>query len=170
MVMKKTIFFCIPALLLMAYHPGDLKPPQVKKIKAAELRDYIAGSRHPLIVSFWATFCEPCNKEIPYLQRIADEHKQDGVELLLVSLDLPSYYPGRISDFAGRKDYHCQLAWLDETNADYFCPLVDTKWSGGIPASLFINNHTHYRQFFDRQLTEPQVALAIRDLVKGERP
>jgi thiol-disulfide isomerase/thioredoxin len=137
----------------------------IKKWKVKELNTYIQQSDHPLIVSMWATYCVPCNKEIPYFQTTVAKYKDQQVELLLVSLDLPDYYPSRITAFAKKSGYTAGLVWLDETNADYFCPLVDKKWSGGIPSSLFINNKTHYRQFFDRQLTEPQVELTVKNMV-----
>ncbi len=137
----------------------------MQKIKITDLQDYIAHSDHPLIVNFWATFCVPCNKEIPYFQNTVARFKDQGVELILVSLDLPDYYPGKISDFARKQGYTAKILWLSETDADYFCPKVDPHWSGGIPSSLFVDNKTHYRRFFDRQLTEPQVDLEIKKMV-----
>ncbi|HTI11579.1 MAG TPA: TlpA disulfide reductase family protein [Puia sp.] len=153
----------IIGISILALHTGA--QPPIKKLKITDLQAYITSCDHPLIVNFWATFCEPCNKEIPYFQRTVGEYRQQGVELLLVSLDLPDYYPARIAGFAQQRGYTSSLAWLNETDADYFCPKVDPKWSGGIPCSLFINNKTHYRRFFDRQLTEPQVSLAIKDML-----
>jgi thiol-disulfide isomerase/thioredoxin len=139
--------------------------PAVRKIKITDLEKTIAQSDHPLIVNFWATFCVPCNKEIPYFQSTVAQYKEQQVELILVSLDLPDYYPSRIVAFARERGFTATMVWLDETNADYFCPKVDPGWSGGIPSSLFINNKTHYRRFFDRQLTEPQVDLEIKKML-----
>jgi|HubBroStandDraft_2_1064218.scaffolds.fasta_scaffold230701_2 thiol-disulfide isomerase/thioredoxin len=140
-------------------------PVPVQKIRITDLQDYIARSDHPLIVNFWATFCVPCNKEIPYFQSAVARYKDQGVELILVSLDLPDYYPAKISDFARKQGYTAKILWLNETDADYFCPKVDPHWSGGIPSSLFVDNRTHYRRFFDRQLTEPQVDLEIKKMI-----
>ena len=74
-----------------------------KKLRSRTLQDYIAHSDHPLIVNFWATFCVPCNKEIPYFQNTVARYKDQGVELILVSLDLPDYYPGKLHDFARKQ-------------------------------------------------------------------
>jgi len=145
---------------------GATRTPPIKKIKITDLQDYIAHCDHPLIVSFWATFCVPCVKEIPYFESTVARYQPQKVELILVSLDLPSYYPGRINDFVQKSNFKSSVWWLNETDADYFCPKVDARWTGGIPCSLFINNATHYRRFFDRQLTEPQVEQEIKALVK----
>ena len=144
---------------------GAPPAPRVQKMKITDLEALIANADHPLIINFWATFCAPCNKEIPYFQSTVGAHAADKVELVLVSLDLPDYYPARIDSFARNHAYDARLVWLNETNADYFCPKVDQRWSGGIPSSLFINNKTHYRRFFDRQLTEPQVELEIKKML-----
>jgi thiol-disulfide isomerase/thioredoxin len=154
------------AIILLLLAIGMAGPAQsIKKIKVTDLEQTIAQSDHPLIVNFWATFCVPCVKEIPYFQSTVARYQGEVVELILVSLDLPDYYPGKIASFAQGRGFTAHIVWLDETNADYFCPKVDPRWTGGIPCSLFINNKTHYRRFFDRQLTEPQVDLEIKKML-----
>jgi len=138
----------------------------IKKIKIDDLETYIKKSDHPLIINFWATYCSPCLKEIPYFEKLVAEQKDKNVELLLVSLDLPAYYPMKISSFVKEKNFASAVWWLNETNADFFCPKVDKSWSGGIPSTLFFNNKTHYRKFFERQLTEPQAEENIKALLK----
>lgn len=139
--------------------------PAVKKLRAADLQAYIAQCDHPLIVSFWATWCQPCIKEIPYFQKTVEKHKEEGVELLLVSLDPPGAYPARIAAWAQKNGYTASLAWLNETDPAHCSPTIDKKWSGGLPSSLFVNSKTHYRQFFDRQLTDLQVEPAIKAML-----
>jgi thiol-disulfide isomerase/thioredoxin len=157
-------FLTILSFTLLAFNKVA-DTPVILKWKVTDLESYIAKADHPLIINFWATFCVPCNKEIPYFQSTVEKYKQQGVELVLVSLDLPDYYPVRIASFAGKNGYKATIAWLNETDADYFCPRVDKRWTGGIPSSLFINNKTNFRRFYDRQLTEPQVGLAIKEMI-----
>jgi thiol-disulfide isomerase/thioredoxin len=40
-----------------------------------------------LVVNFWATWCAPCRKEIPLLQRIQREHAADGVQVIGIAVD-----------------------------------------------------------------------------------
>jgi len=150
----------------------------IQKMKITELASYIAHCDHPLIVNFWATTCPPCVKEIPWLQNTVARYREQeqpdrmtcpecrSVELVLVSLDRPADYPARIAAFTRKNDVSVRILWLSETNADTVRSLVDPHWSGGLPSSLFINNAAHYRRFFDRQLTEPQVELAVKELVR----
>jgi len=42
-----------------------------------------------VILTFWATWCEPCRDELPLLSRYAQEHARDDVVVLGFSLDTP---------------------------------------------------------------------------------
>ena len=82
-----------------------------------------------------------------------------------MSLDFASDYPAKISAFIKKNKYNASFYWLDETNADHFCPQVDKKWSGSIPATLFVNKRNGYRKFYERQLTHPQLEIEMKGLV-----
>ena len=157
------IFFTAICFLMLNYNSTA---QEIKKIKVDDLKSYIEKSDHPLIVNFWATYCTPCIQEIPYFQTESEKYKTEGVELILVSLDLPDFYPAKISSFVKKEKFTASILWLNESNADYFCPKIDKNWTGGIPSTLFVNNKTHYHKFFERQLTEPQVEENIKTLLK----
>jgi thiol-disulfide isomerase/thioredoxin len=40
-----------------------------------------------LVVNFWATWCEPCRREIPLLQGLRREHARNGLEIVGIALD-----------------------------------------------------------------------------------
>jgi thiol-disulfide isomerase/thioredoxin len=126
---------------------------EIKKIKITDLEKIIRESKTPLIVSFWATFCVPCIQEIPYFEQSVKKHKKDSVRLLLVSLDLKEDY-AKIKSFAVKRKFTAPIVWLNETNADYFCPKIDSSWSGAIPATIFVNNKTGYRKFYEEKISE----------------
>ncbi|MBI1422346.1 MAG: redoxin domain-containing protein [Gammaproteobacteria bacterium] len=44
---------------------------------------------HTVILTFWATWCEPCQRELPLLSRYASQHANDGLTVLGLSLDAP---------------------------------------------------------------------------------
>lgn len=134
---------------------------EIKRIKITDLEKTIAESKTPLIINFWATWCKPCIEEIPYFQAEVAQHKSDSLQLLLVSLDMKEMYPKGLSSFVKKRKISATVVFLDETNADYFCPKVDAKWSGAIPASLFLNNKTGYRKFVEDQLTEEELKKEI---------
>ncbi|MFZ5440615.1 MAG: TlpA family protein disulfide reductase [Myxococcota bacterium] len=40
-----------------------------------------------LLVSFMASFCGPCKKEMPYLQQLHEKYAADGLRVMLVAID-----------------------------------------------------------------------------------
>ena len=118
------------------------------------------------VINFWATFCKPCIEEIPDFIRLAEKYKTKKVKLLLVSLDLKSYVAKKLPDFIKANKYNTNHAWLNETNADYFCPKINEKWSGAIPSTLIINNNKKYRNFFEGEITATDFEKALLDAIK----
>lgn len=145
------IFFA--ALLLFSLTAGA---QTIEKWKIADLEKAISTADKPTVINFWASFCKPCLEEMPYFQALAKKYEKDGVRLILVNLDLPSAYPKKISDFAAKRKITAPIKYLDESDADVFCPKVDESWSGSIPATLFINNKTGYRRFYEDQLSKEE--------------
>ena len=136
----------------------------VRRIKIADLEKTIRESKTPLIINFWATYCVPCLEEIPYFQNAVKRHQKDSLQLLLVSVDLKDDYAA-IKPFMSRRKITARVVWLNETNADYFCPKVDSAWSGAIPATLFVNNKTGYRKFYEEQIKEDRLEKEIMAII-----
>jgi len=153
-------------LLVFAFALTTANAQEIKKWKLHDMEAAIKNSDKPTILNFWATFCKPCIEELPYFQEMVKKYNSAGVQLILVSLDLPQAYPKKISAFAAKNKILAPIVFLDETDADLFCPKVDAKWSGAIPASLFINNETGYRKFFEDQLSKEQVKKEILSMIQ----
>lgn len=161
--MKKLNFYLLVlAVLLAGYSQGQ----EIPVWKLEELKSTIKDSKEPTIINFWATFCKPCIAELPYFQALANQYKNAGVKLIMVSLDLKEAYPAKVKSFAKKLKLTSPVVFLDETNADLFCPVVDSSWSGAIPASLFINNATGYRKFYEEELSKEKLEAEIKNMLR----
>lgn len=101
---------------------------------------------------------------------LADRFRPEGVKLLLVSLDLPEVYPNKLKRFVKSKKYRYPVVWLDESDADYFLPQVDSGWAGSIPATLILNPKTGYRKFIESPLSGAALEGEIREALKLSGP
>jgi thiol-disulfide isomerase/thioredoxin len=153
-------------IIVFLFFSAGINAQEVKAIKIAELAKTIKESKTPLIINFWATFCVPCIQEIPYFQELAQQYKSKNVSLIFVSLDLKKAYPAEVNDMTKKLKLVFPVVWLDETNADYFCPKIDTSWTGGMPSSLFVNNATGYHKFYEEQLSKEKLEKEIQAMLK----
>ncbi len=149
-------------VILFLFFVSGIYSQEVKSIKITDLENTIKESKTPLIVNFWATFCVPCLEEIPYFQEMAGRYKAKNVSLVFVSLDMKAAYPVKVNEMAKRLNLIYPVVWLNETNADYFCPKIDTSWTGGMPSSLFVNNATGHHKFFEEPLSKEKLEKEIQ--------
>lgn len=85
------LFACVfdPAARANSLVVGQPAPPITlttldgQHIASGDLRGKV------VIVTFWATWCEPCREELPLLSRYARQHAQQGLVVLGFSLDSP---------------------------------------------------------------------------------
>lgn len=158
--MKKLAILFLAVMITTA-----VQAQEIQKVKINDLVKMIDTSSVPLVVNFWASWCAPCIKEIPWFEKSVAAFKDQKVKLILVSLDFAEDYPKGIAAFAKKNNYQSKIVWLDETNADEFCPKIDEKWDGAIPVTLMVNKKRQYRQFFAQQLPEQRLVQELQKLV-----
>lgn len=83
-----------------------------------------------IMLNFWATYCEPCEYEMPFMQKLYPEYKKKGVEIVTVNLDSTELVVHRFID-----KYDLTFPVLqDKKNV-----VMDQYSIGPIPSTFFIN-------------------------------
>lgn len=87
------------------------------------------------IINFWATWCAPCVKELPYFEQITKEYEDEPVKVILVSLDIPERIEEKVVPFMKQAQIQSTVIVLDDPAMNDWIPKVDESWSGAIPAT-----------------------------------
>lgn len=108
-----------------------------------------------IVINFWATWCGPCIKEMPYFEAALDQYNE-RIELYFVSLDYADQID-RVKNFVSKKSIDGRVMILDELDYDTWIDRVDSSWSGAIPATLFIDPSSGDRAFVESELTPEEI-------------
>jgi len=116
------------------------------------------------VINFWATWCAPCVKELPYFEEAAQRAWDRPVRITLVNLDFRKQLSTRLLPFLRERKLRTQIVVLDDPDANSWINRVDSSWSGAIPATLFLSEHT--RVFVEGSLTRSSLNELIESLLK----
>lgn len=116
------------------------------------------------VVNFWATWCAPCVKELPYFEKLNSEYKNQNVEVVLVSLDFPHLYEKKLKPFIKENNLASKVIALDDANMNTWIPMVDENWSGSIPATVIYKNDE--RRFFEQSFNYEELEKELKQFIK----
>ena len=163
--MKKVLSprYILPIVFLMSF--SSLRAQQssaIPSLSIQQLTDSISAAKGVTIFNFWSTWCKPCIDEIPDFIAISKKFETQQVTLRLVSLDTKKLYQsGDLDKWLGKKGWTADFWWLNETNADVYCPKVDESWSGVIPVTLVVRHETGFRKFIEESMTAEDLQAVI---------
>ena len=89
-------------------------------------------SGHPVILHFWATWCEPCREELPALEALARHLADSGIVLIAVAID------GEV-DAASIRGYAQDLGLTFTVYIARECDISARYWSWGVPVTYLID-------------------------------
>jgi thiol-disulfide isomerase/thioredoxin len=118
------------------------------------------------LVNFWATWCIPCVKEIPEINKLAEKYAGTKLKILMVSLDMPMQIESRLLPFIKKTNIKSEVILLDDPDSNTWIDKVDSTWSGGIPATLFYsrNSRSFYEQSFEFEELDKLTKLKLNEL------
>lgn len=105
------------------------------------------------IVNFWAMWCAPCVKELPYFEHYLARHTEEKTSVLLVSMDFPEDIDAKLLPFLNKRQvFRSDVVLLDAPDANSWIDRIAPGWSGAIPATLVFNRDTS--AFFSRPFAD----------------
>ena len=107
------------------------------------------------VVNFWATWCAPCIKEIPYFEQLGEKYRDQELKVLMVSLDMPNQVESKLIPYIEEHEMRNEVILLDDPRFNDWIPLVEKNWTGAIPATLVYKGDS--RVFHAGELIYPEL-------------
>lgn len=87
--MKKITMLIMGALLAIPAAFAELPSVQLKDVNGNTVNTaQLSNDGKPMVISFWATWCKPCKRELKAIQEVyPDWQDETGVKLIAVSID-----------------------------------------------------------------------------------
>jgi len=92
------------------------------------------------LINFWATWCAPCRKELPDIEKIGEKYSREKFKVILVSLDMSETINSTLIPFLKKNNIRSQVIVLDDPDSNRWIDKVDSLWGGSIPATLVYRN------------------------------
>ena len=113
------------------------------------------------VVNFWATWCLPCVKELPYFVQLDSIYNSGPFKLVLVSLDFQKDYYRKLKPFVKERKLENYVLILEDNRSNYWIDDIDKSWGGSIPATLVFRGQK--RAFYERTFHDVN---ELSDIVK----
>ena len=156
----KYVFFILFVLLFSCNHNEQ----ELAVYNFDEIEQFITkNGDKTYVVNFWATWCKPCVKELPYFESL-NENYSNEIEVLLISLDFPTQYDKKLKPFIAENNLKSEVVALNDPDMNTWIPKVNKNWSGAIPATIIYNKDK--RKFYERSFNYKELELELKQFLK----
>ena len=111
-----------------------------------------------VLVNFWATWCPPCRVEMPGFQRVYEDKRDEGFEIVAISTDRAG--EGVVRDFLEERSLTFPAAMASASVVRDF---------GGVralPTSFLVDREGRIRQEVKGLFSEPALRMAVNRLLE----
>jgi thiol-disulfide isomerase/thioredoxin len=137
----------------------QLQAQEVEVWNTDQLIEYIEKPSEKLkVINFWATWCAPCIKEMPFFEAAAEDFKD--IDLLLVSLDFADQVDSKVIPFIKKKDIKSKVVIQGDEKYNEWIDRIDPAWSGAIPVTLIVRPDGT-KSFFEKEFKNGELHTLI---------
>ena len=166
LVLLSAIIFAIVTNLQAdntVYRVGDQAPdfqlPQINKYNESETIQLSDLRGKGVMLNFWATWCKPCEREMPYMQELYPVYKERGIEIVAVSLDSTELVVDRFID---------KYDLTFPTPHDKSGEVRDLYKVGPIPSTFFISPEGEIVEYVSGELSLERLEGYLQDILPQE--
>lgn len=147
----------------MVYRVGDKAPDfkltQINENNQLDMLQLSDLEGKGVMLNFWATWCKPCEEEMPYMQELYPKYKDKGVEIVAVSLDSTELV---VNGFVDKYDLTFPIPH------DQAGEIRDLYKVGPLPSTFFINPDGEIEEYISGALSLESLESYLQDIMPQE--
>ena len=118
---------------------GTDKSDDVREINLDDLKKMLqrdGKDTRPLLINFWATWCDPCREEFPDLVKLDTDYRNKGLNFIAISLDDVTDIKTAVPKFLTEMKATMPVVLLNVNDPEPAIKVVDATWDGQLPATF----------------------------------
>lgn len=128
-----------------------------ENLNKVKLSDYIGK---PVVVNFWASWCKPCQEEMPLFNALSSKYKQDQLVVLMVNMtDGQRETINTAKKFISDNNYNMKVLYDKDSTAAVNYTI------GSIPRTLFIDKDGYIVKDYMGEITKAELNNEIKSLL-----
>lgn len=170
---------CAAFLFLFSF-AGYAQPSAAKNAKAAaaikvtqidfeKLKAVLKPNGKPLLVNFWATWCDPCREEFPDLVKLHTTYR-DKVDFATISIDDLAEINTTVPKFLREMKSEMPAYLLKTNDDDAAIRYVSDKWNGNLPLTIVYSPDGGHVLFKNAKFKYDDVVAVIDRLTAPKAP
>jgi thiol-disulfide isomerase/thioredoxin len=159
-------------------HPGTTqkrtrpaKQPAIQLVDLEGVKKLIANDKQtkPLLVNFWATWCDPCRDEFPDLVKVDQDYRSKGLDFIAISLDDTADLKTAVPEFLRQVKATMPVYLLNVSDPEPVIVAIDKDWGGALPATFLYDakGKVVFRHY--GRVKTPELRAAIEKLVGSKQ-
>lgn len=92
-----------------------------------------------VLVNLWATWCKPCVKELPFLEKLHQNYKDKGIKIVTLSIDEVSKADSLVVPFWEEMNFSMDNYLIANQDPGTFVNKIDPLWIGLLPTSFIFD-------------------------------
>ena len=109
--------------------------PKITVLDNEGLKKLLKPGSKPLMINFWATWCDPCREEFPDLVRLNKQYK-GKIDFVTISLDDLADIDRDVPKFLKEMKADMPAYLLHAADVDAAIALVSADWAGNLPLTI----------------------------------
>lgn len=166
---KAIIVIVLISAVIFAIYQSTIKESEIKKASVnyqspnfklealngneLELKD-LRGKA--VLINFWATWCEPCKKEMPDIQEAYNQYKDENFEVIAISSQESKI---TVNDFI--QSYHLSFPVFIDKSGE----VSNTYSVRFLPTSFFIDANGTIKRIYEGQMSRNQLDQWIKEIL-----